>query len=253
LFLNETPMVKTTVQSAELIKYAANAFLAAKISFVNEMANLCETLDADVKVIERGMGLDRRIGTKFLHAGAGYGGSCFPKDTQALAFFSRQFGSPMEIVEATIRVNDRQRERIIAKLRSALGDPKGKTVGVLGLSFKPETDDVREAVPLDVIRAMVAEGATVRAFDPVANENAKLELGDVFEACGSPDEVAEGADALVIATEWNVFRRLDLKAIHAMMRTPILVDCKNIYDPPEMKELGFVHIGVGRGRSGETA
>jgi len=247
LYLNETPMVTTTVQSAELIKYASNAFLATKISFINEMANLCEVLGADIKVIERGMGLDRRIGRKFLHAGAGYGGSCFPKDTQALAFFSRKAGNPIEVVEATIHVNDEQRNRVIRKLRAALEDPKGKVVGVLGLSFKPETDDVREAVALDVIKAMVADGATVKAFDPVALPNARLELGDIFTECKRPEEVAEGADALVIATEWNEFRRLNLPEIHELMNTPILVDCKNLYDPKEMKSLGFRHIAIGRG------
>jgi UDPglucose 6-dehydrogenase len=247
LNLNETPMVTTTVQSAELIKYASNAFLATKISFVNEMANLCEVLEADIKVIERGMGLDRRIGRKFLHAGAGYGGSCFPKDTQALAFFSRKAGNPIQVVEATTRVNDKQRMRVIRKLRSALEDPKGKVVGVLGLSFKPETDDVREAVALDVIKAMVADGATVKAFDPVALPNARLELGDTYTEGEGPEEVAEGADALVIATEWNEFRRLNLQEIRKLMRSSILVDCKNIYDPKEMNTLGFHHIGIGRG------
>jgi len=249
LFLNETPMVKTTVQSAELIKYAANAFLATKISFVNEIANLCELLHADIKVVERGMGLDRRIGNKFLHAGAGYGGSCFPKDTQALAFFARKAGYSMEIVEATIRVNDEQRQRVIRKLRDALGTLEGKSVGVLGLSFKPGTDDVRESVALDIIKAMSAGGARVRAFDPVATQNAVAELGPIFTPCGRSEEVAEGADALVIATEWNEFRQLDLKPIHAMMRTPILVDCKNIYDPQLAKAIGFRHIGIGRGEA----
>ncbi len=247
LFLNETPMIRTTVQSAELIKYAANAFLATKISFINSIANLCDVVGADIKVVERGMGLDRRIGNKFLHAGAGYGGSCFPKDTRALAFFSRQYGYPMELVEATIRVNVEQRRRVIARLKEALGAAKGKVVGVLGLSFKPGTDDVRESVALDVIRAMHADGAEVKAFDPVATENAALELGSIFSACRRAEDVAVGADALVIATEWNEFRHLDLQAIHRIMRTPILVDCKNIYEPSVMAELGFTHIGIGRG------
>lgn len=249
LFLNETPMIKTTVQSAELIKYAANAFLATKISFVNEIANLCEQLGADIKIVERGMGLDRRIGTKFLHAGAGYGGSCFPKDVLALAYFARKAGNPLEIVEATHRVNTEQRLRVIGKLRDALGGAKGKVVGVLGLSFKPGTDDTRESVGVDVVEAMAADGAQVRAFDPAATANAKQELGDVFEACGSSEAVAKGADALVIATEWNEFRRLDLTRMHELMRSHILVDCKNIYDPPEVKKLGFTHIAVGRGHS----
>jgi UDPglucose 6-dehydrogenase len=246
LFLNETPMIKTTVQSAELIKYAANAFLATKISFINEMATLCEAVGADVKAVERGMGLDRRIGSKFLHAGAGFGGSCFPKDTRALAFFSRKAGSPCEIVEAAIRVNRAQRERIIHKTRCALGDLRGREVGILGLSFKPGTDDVRESVALDFIRAMAAGGAVVRAFDPVAIANALEALGDIFTPCANADEVAEGADAIVIATEWNEFRRLNLTRIREVMRTPILVDCKNIYEPVQIRGLGFRHIAVGR-------
>jgi len=248
LFLNETPMVKTTVQTAELIKYVSNAFLATKISFINEMANLCEVVDADVKVVERGMGLDRRIGPKFLHAGAGYGGSCFPKDTNALAYFSRLAGYPLEIIEATIRVNREQRMRVIRKLTRALGDPKGKTVGVLGLSFKPATDDVRESVGLDIVKAMVDAGATVKAFDPVALENAVATLGPIFTPCKNPEDVSLGADALVIATEWNEFRMLNLNSVRDKMNTPILVDCKNIYDPPAMREMGFRHIGIGRGK-----
>ncbi len=248
LFLNETPMVKTNVQTAELIKYVSNAYLATKISFVNEMANLCELVGADIKVVERGMGLDRRIGPKFLHAGAGYGGSCFPKDTNALAYFSRKAGYPLEIVEATIRVNQEQRRRVIRKLHDALGDPAGKVVGVLGLSFKPATDDVRESVGLDIAKAMVDAGATVKAFDPVALNNAVAALGPIFTPCKSPEQVSEGADALVIATEWNEFRMLNLARVRELMRTPILVDCKNIYDPTDMKTLGFRHIGIGRGK-----
>lgn len=247
LFLNETPMIKTSVQSAELIKYAANAFLATKISFVNEIANLCEVVGADIKIVERGMGLDRRIGSKFLHAGAGYGGSCFPKDVLALAYFARKSGNPLEIVEATHRVNAEQRHRVIRKLRAALGDPKGKIVGVLGLSFKPGTDDTRESVGVAIVKAMAADGAQVRAFDPAATQNAKQELGDIFEPCGTSEAVAKGADALVIATEWNEFRRLDLDHMRQLMRSHVLVDCKNIYDPPELKKLGFTHIAVGRG------
>jgi len=247
LYLNETPMVKTSVQSAELIKYAANAFLATKISFVNEMANLCEVVGADVKVVEKGMGLDRRIGTKFLHAGAGYGGSCFPKDTQALAFFSRAAGEPMRIVDATIAVNAEQRQRVDRKLKTALGSTQDKVVGVLGISFKPGTDDVRDSVALDVIRDMARVGATVKAFDPVATQNAVTELGPIFEPCHSPEQVADGADALVIATEWNEFRHLDLANMKTLMRGDVLVDCKNIYSPTEAREHGFTHIGIGRG------
>lgn len=250
LYLNETPMVKTTVETAELIKYASNAFLATKISFINEMANLCEKLGADVKVVSRAMGLDNRIGAKFLHAGPGYGGSCFPKDTLALASFSRAAGLPSRIVEATIEVNERQRHRMLEKIQSVVKNLKGAEIAVLGLSFKPQTDDVRDSVALDLIRLLAARGAKVRTFDPVAMEKAAEELGDVRSLRFTEDayEAAKGADCLVIATEWNEFRMLDMGKLKRLLKKPIVVDCRNIYDPAKMKEQGFEHIGVGRGR-----
>ncbi|MBD3336414.1 MAG: nucleotide sugar dehydrogenase [Candidatus Eisenbacteria bacterium] len=247
LYLNETPMIKTSVETAELIKYASNAFLATKISFINEMANLCERAGADVKVLARAMGLDGRIGPKFLHAGPGFGGSCFPKDTRALDFFSRELGHPSKIVRATIEVNQRQRRLMVEKIADAAGgDVKGKQIGVLGLSFKPRTDDVRESVAVDIVRDLVRKGARVRAFDPVAVPNAKRILRKV-EFGSDAYEVADGADALVIATEWNEFRMLDLGKIRRLMRAPLLVDCRNIYDPSAMERLGFAYVGVGRG------
>ncbi len=246
LYLNETPMIKTNVETAELIKYAANAFLATKISFINEMANLCEVVGADVKTVARGMGLDNRIGGKFLHAGAGYGGSCFPKDTMALESFSRRAGVPLKIVKATIDVNRRQRERVMAKIESTVGTVKGKTIAVLGLSFKPNTDDVRDAVPMDLIRTLKRKGAKIRAFDPVAMPNARRALTGITyteDVWGAVD----GADAVVLATEWNEFRRLDMPRLKRNLKKPIVIDCKNIYDPVAMAQMGFTYRGVGRG------
>jgi UDPglucose 6-dehydrogenase len=248
LYLNETPMVKTTIESAELIKYAANAFLAAKISYINEMALLCEKVGADVKIVSRAMGLDRRIGPKFLHAGAGYGGSCFPKDTHALSFFSKEAGFNFSIVEATIAANRYQREEMIFRAEKMLGSPKGKTVAVLGLSFKPQTDDVREAFSLKLIPALQRKGVTVKAFDPVAMATAAEELKNV-QFCPDAYQAAEGADLLVLATEWNEFRMLDMKKIARLMKAKKLLDCRNIYNPDAMLKLGFQYTGVGRGRS----
>lgn len=248
LYLNETPMVKTTIESAELTKYASNAFLAAKISYINEMALLCEKVGADVKIVSRAMGLDRRIGPKFLHAGAGYGGSCFPKDTNALSFFSKEAGFNFSIVEATIAANRYQREEMIFRAEKMLGNPKGKTVAVLGLSFKPQTDDVREAFSLKLIPALQRKGARIKAFDPVAMGTAAEELKNVH-FCQDAYEAAEGADLLVLATEWNEFRMLDMKKIARLMKAKKLLDCRNIYNPEAMEKLGFQFIGVGRGRS----
>ncbi|MBM3286890.1 MAG: UDP-glucose/GDP-mannose dehydrogenase family protein [Candidatus Eisenbacteria bacterium] len=247
LYLIETPMVRTNVQTAELIKYASNAFLATKISFINEMANLCEIVGADVKVVARGMGLDKRIGSKFLHAGPGYGGSCFPKDTHALAALASRAGSPCEIVEATIDVNRRQRERMLEKILRIAGSVRGKEIGVLGLAFKPQTDDVRESVALDLIRGLRRRGTRIRTFDPVAMSRAAQELGRGVKFCGDAYEVAKGAQVLVIATEWNEFRMLDLRKLRRIMKSPIVVDCRNIYDPEKMVSLGFRYVGVGRG------
>lgn len=246
LYLSETPMVKTSVQTAELIKYASNAFLAAKISFINEMANLCEVLGADVKVVAKGMGLDKRIGPKFLHAGAGYGGSCFPKDTMALASFSREANVPCRLVEATIEVNRQQRLRMMDKIEAAVGHLKDTTVAVLGLSFKPQTDDVRDSVGIDLARMLQKKGARVRAFDPVSMQVAAEQLKGVYFAEDSYD-AAKGAHALVIATEWNEFRMLDLSKLKHILKKPVVVDCRNIYEPAAMIAAGFRYTAVGRG------
>jgi UDPglucose 6-dehydrogenase len=248
LYLNDSPIVSTSVETAELIKYASNAFLATKISFINEVANLCEKVGADVKVVARGMGLDKRIGSKFLHAGAGYGGSCFPKDTLALVAFARRAGEPMKIVQAAIEVNDGQWRRVVEKTRAALGGLRGKEIGVLGLSFKPNTDDVRDSVALEIMRALTEAGARVRAFDPVAMENARRVVPKA-RYCEDVLSAIRGADAVVIATEWNEFRRMNLEQVRKIMKRPVLVDCKNIYDPRDMRELGFQYVGVGRGRT----
>jgi len=247
LYLNEAPLVTTTVESAELIKYASNAFLATKISFINEIANLCEVVGADVKEVSRAMGLDQRIGGKFLHAGAGYGGSCFPKDTEALYHTGRELGVPLRIVEATIEVNRDQRLKLIKRTEELLGDPAGKTVAVLGLSFKPQTDDVRDSVALDFMQYFLDRGAKVNAFDPVAMDNARREVPDATYAADIFDAV-KGAHAVVIATEWNEFRRVDMEQIRDLVTGDLVIDCKNIYEPDVMAKLGFRHVGVGRGR-----
>ena len=248
LYLNETPMVKTTVETAELIKYAANAFLATKISFINETANLCELVGADIKVVERGIGLDRRIGSKFLHAGAGYGGSCFPKDTEALDHLAQTLGYPLKIVRATIEVNREQRRRLMQKTEKVFGGLRGKTVAVLGLSFKPLTDDIRDSVGVDFVRFLMDKGATVRAFDPIAVEKAREAVPDA-EYTGDIWSAVQGADGVVIATEWNEFRTMNLNRIREALKGKVIVDLKNIYEPEEMRGLGFIHVGVGRGVS----
>jgi UDPglucose 6-dehydrogenase len=245
LYLLETPMVKTTVETAELIKYASNAFLATKISFINEMANLCEALGADVQTVAHAMGLDQRIGKKFLHAGPGYGGSCFPKDTRALESFAREAGEPMRIIEAVIAVNEAQVERMFQKIQGVLGDLNGKTVGVLGLSFKPNTDDIRDAPAIRIIQRLLEHGAKVRAFDPVAIANAGREVPGA-EYCAGAYEVCDGADALAVVTEWNEFRRLDLERIKSLLRQPHFFDFKNIYSPAEVDAKGLHYVGVGR-------
>ncbi len=249
LYLLGTPMVVTTLETAELIKYAANAFLATKISFINEIANLCEAVGGDVKIVARGMGLDGRIGSKFLHAGPGYGGSCFPKDTRALVAFGAQVGVPMGIVEATARANDAQRRRMIEKIARALGKPRGKRVALLGLSFKPNTDDLREAPALEIAAGLKRRGVKLAAFDPVAMDVAREHpmLAGV-EFARDPYEAARGADAAAIVTEWNEFRRLDLKKLKRLMRRPLLCDLRNIYEPEEVEQQGFRYVGVGRGR-----
>ena len=246
LFLNETPVMFTARQTAELIKYAANAFLATKITFINEIANLCEKVDANVQDVARGIGLDGRIGAKFLHAGPGYGGSCFPKDTLALLRTAEDLDLPMEIVRATVAVND-QRKRDMAKkvIDACCGSLRGKTVAVLGLTFKPNTDDMRDSPSLDIIPALLAAGATIRAYDPEGMVEA-AKLLDGIEYCDDAYETLPGADVLAIVTEWNAFRALDMPRVKDLMKAPVLVDMRNIYDPENMAELGFTYISIGR-------
>jgi UDPglucose 6-dehydrogenase len=246
LFLNETPFVICNVATAELSKYAANAFLATKISFINEIALLCEKIGGDVQGVARAMGLDRRIGSKFLHAGPGYGGSCFPKDTLSAAHFAREAGVAFEIVEAAIRANERQRDYALEKIRSALsGRLEGRTVALLGLSFKPETDDIRESPAVDIAKRLLNEGAQVRAFDPQAMTQAAREMPDLI-LCKDAYEACKGADVLVIATEWNQFRMLDLERIKSLLEQPILVDLRNIYRNESMRDAGLEYWSVGR-------
>ncbi|MBI1797664.1 MAG: UDP-glucose/GDP-mannose dehydrogenase family protein [Candidatus Eisenbacteria bacterium] len=249
LFLLETPMVVTNLETAELIKYASNSFLATKISFINEIANLCEALGADVKVVAKGVGMDRRIGSKFLHAGPGYGGSCFPKDTQALAAFARADGVTTGIVEAAIAANERQMKLMVEKIVKAVGSPRGKRVGVLGLAFKPNTDDLREAPALTIIAGLKRRGIRVRAFDPVAMEGAAgIPALKGVEFAADAYDAARDAHALAIVTEWNEFRNLDLARLKRVMKRPVLCDLRNIYDPDDVTRAGMTHVGVGRGR-----
>lgn len=246
LFLNETPMLFTGRRTSELIKYAANAFLAMKITFINEMASLCEAVGADVQQVARGIGLDKRIGSKFLHAGPGYGGSCFPKDTLALVRTATDYGSPVELIETTVRVNDRRKKAMAGKIETALGgNLAGRTVGVLGLTFKPNTDDMRDAPALDIIPALQAKGARIQAFDPEGMEEASALLQNVAFV-ENAYEAAAGADALVIITEWDQFRALDLDRIKLLMNAPVLVDLRNIYKPQDLRARGFSYSSVGR-------
>lgn len=245
LYLIETPFVITDIKTAEMIKYASNAFLATKVSFINEIANICERVGADVHMVARGMGLDKRIGPKFLHPGPGYGGSCFPKDTQAIVNIAKEHTYDFEIVKAVIKVNEKQRMLMVEKIKKAVGDLKDKMVGILGLSFKPNTDDMRDAPSVSIIRGLQKEGAKIRAFDPAAMDEAKKFLSDV-EYCSDPYEVANNSDALVILTEWNQFRNLDIDKIRDLLKRPILIDMKNIYDPKKIKAAGIRYTGVGR-------
>jgi len=247
LYLIETPFVITNVESSELIKYASNAFLATKITFINEVAELCERLGADVHHVARGMGLDRRIGPKFLHPGPGYGGSCFPKDTKALTDIARQAGRPFAIVETVVAVNEQVKLRMVDKVRAVCGGAvAGLTVGVLGLSFKPETDDMRESAAIPILEALAAEGAALRAFDPAAMENAREVLPASLVYCRDAYDAATGADCLVILTEWNQFRSLDLEKLKGLLRRPNVVDLRNVYEPARMREAGFTYDSVGR-------
>jgi len=246
LFLNETPFVISNVVTAELSKYAANAFLATKISFINEMSILCERVGGDVQGVARAMGLDKRIGSKFLHAGPGYGGSCFPKDTLSAAHFARDLGLDFEIVEAAIRANQRQREHALDKVRQALGGVvAGKTISFLGLSFKPETDDVRDSPAIEIARQLVEAGATVRAFDPQAMVEAGKCITELV-LCKDAYEACQGGDVLVIATEWNQFRMLDFARVKSLLNESIMVDLRNIYRAEAMAAEGFAYTSVGR-------
>ena len=244
LYLLETPMMFTSRESAELIKYAANAFLATKITFINEMADLCEKLGADVQDVARGIGLDGRIGRKFLHAGPGFGGSCFPKDTLALLKTSENAGVPTEIVKAVVQVNEARKKRMAKKIERAFGDVKGKTIAVLGLTFKPNTDDMREAPSVVIIPELQARGARVRAFDPEGGEEARKLMN--VELCADAYEALTGADGVVILTEWNEFRALDLARAKKQLKNPLMVDLRNIYRPAQMAAAGFRYISVGR-------
>jgi len=247
LYLIETPFVITNVETSELIKYASNAFLATKITFINEVAQLCERLGADVHHVAKGMGLDKRIGPKFLHPGPGYGGSCFPKDTQALADIARKAGRPFEIVETVIRVNDRIKKDSVEKVVGMLdGELRGKTIAVLGLSFKPETDDMRDSPALPLIRGLVEKGANVRTFDPEAMENAGPMLPDDVHYCKDSYDAVASADCMIIATEWNQFRSLNLGKIASLMRGKAVVDLRNVYERERMEKAGFRYDSVGR-------
>ncbi|HKA36036.1 MAG TPA: UDP-glucose/GDP-mannose dehydrogenase family protein [Thermoanaerobaculia bacterium] len=245
LFLRETPFVITDVASAELIKYASNGFLAVKISFINEIAHLCDLMGANVQDVATGMGLDPRIGSRFLLPGPGFGGSCFPKDTSAAAEIARNHGTTFELIEATIRVNDRTRSRMIEKISRAAGPLAGKTAAVLGLSFKPETDDIRESPALSVVAGLLKNGARVRAFDPAAMDNTRQVFPDIHYAEDAYD-CAAGADFVVLATEWNEFRALDLSKLAAAVRTRNMIDLRNVYDPKELRAAGWDYTGVGR-------
>jgi UDPglucose 6-dehydrogenase len=244
LYLNETPMLFTTRETSELIKYAANAFLATKITFINEMADICERVGANVQDVARGMGLDGRIGPKFLHAGPGYGGSCFPKDTLALIKTADQVGAPSRIVEAVASANDVRKERMGAKIVEAFGGVKGKTIAVLGLTFKPNTDDMRDSASLVILPELAKQGAKIRAYDPEGMAEAKKLL--TVEMCPDAYAALEGADGVVILTEWNEFRALDLRAAKRLLKSPLMVDLRNIYRPEEMAKMGFTYVSVGR-------
>ena len=246
LNLNETPILFTGRRTSELTKYAANAFLAMKITFINEMADLCEAVGADVQQVARGIGLDKRIGGKFLHAGPGYGGSCFPKDTLALVRTATDAGAPVRLIETTVAINDARKKAMAGKVAAALGgDVRGKTVALLGLTFKPNTDDMRDAPSLDVAPALIAMGATVQAFDPEGmHEAAKLLDGVVFKA--GPYDAVEHADVVVILTEWDQFRALDLDRVKLLMRAPVMVDLRNVYRPDDLRARGFRYVSIGR-------
>ncbi len=246
LFLNETPILFTNRRTSELIKYAGNAFLAVKITFINEMADLCEKVGADVQQVARGIGLDGRIGRKFLNAGPGYGGSCFPKDTLALTKTANDHGSPVRIVDTVVEVNKARKLAMADKIIKTMGgDVKGKSIGVLGLAFKPNTDDMRDSPSLDIIPALQKAGATIRAYDPEAMHEASTMLTDVMY-CDGPYHAVEGADAMVILTEWDSFRALDLDRVKTTLKSPVIVDLRNVYQPEDLIKRGFTYESIGR-------
>jgi UDPglucose 6-dehydrogenase len=252
LYLNQAPLVFTDRRTSELVKYAANAFLAMKITFINEVADLCEAAGANVQEVARGMGLDGRIGSKFLHAGPGYGGSCFPKDTTALVKIGQDFGSPMRLVETTVSINDQRKRAMSRKVIAACGgDVRSKTIGILGLTFKPNTDDMREAPSLDIIRGLQDRGARIVAFDPQGMAVAR-DLVENVTFAESAYGVAEGADAVVLVTEWNEFRSLDLERLKSAMAFPTFIDLRNVYRPHEMRRHGFTYVSVGRPDTGQN-
>jgi UDPglucose 6-dehydrogenase len=239
------PILIYNLYTAEMVKYASNAFLAARISFINEIARICERVDADAKLVAEGMGLDRRIGPHFLGAGIGYGGSCFPKDVKALAAIAEKYQYHPELLHAVMDINRDQRTLVVDKLRECLGSLRGQIVGMLGLAFKPDTDDMREAPSVEIARALIKKGAIVRAYDPVATEKARAILPEL-DYRRNAQGVARGADAVLVVTEWNEFKQLDLVKLKRLMRRPVVVDGRNIYDPDEMRRLGFVYRGIGR-------
>jgi len=245
LYLNETPILFTSPETSELIKYAANAFLATKITFINEMADLCEKVGADVQDVARGIGLDGRIGSKFLHAGPGFGGSCFPKDTLALLKTSQDSGATARIVEAVVSVNEKRKMRMAEKIVEAFGGVKGKTIAVLGLTFKPNTDDMRDAPSLVIVPHLQKQGAAIRAYDPEGAKEARHLLSGI-ELCSNAYEALEGADGVVILTEWNEFRALDMERMKGLLKHPLMVDLRNIYRPSQMAADGFIYVSVGR-------
>ena len=246
LYLIETPIVFTSLETSELIKYAANTFLATKITFINEIADLCEAVGADVHDVARGVGLDGRIGKKFLHPGPGYGGSCFPKDTLALVRTARDKGSPLRIIETVVAINDERKRRMADKIVAACGGSvKGKTVAVLGLTFKPNTDDMRDSPSLEIIPALLAQGARIRAYDPEGMEEARHLLSDV-EFCDNAYDTLPGADVLAVLTEWNEFRALNMDRVKSLLKSPVVVDLRNIYSPEEMSAQGFSYSSIGR-------
>ena len=247
LYLIETPIVFTSRRTSELIKYAGNTFLATKITFINEIADLCEKVGADVHDVAKGIGLDGRIGKKFLHAGPGYGGSCFPKDTLALVKTARDFGSPIRIVETVVAVNDERKKAMAQRIiQAAGGDVKGKKIAILGLTFKPNTDDMRDSPSLDILPALVEAGATVHAFDPEGTEEAQKLLPAGIAYAENVYDTMQGADVLAVITEWNEFRALDLKRVKSLLKSPVVVDLRNVWDPKEMRDAGFTYVSIGR-------